>query len=154
MALDHVPPVIARPPHLFGAALLVGLGLDALWPVAVFPDRLQAVLGGGLVLLGIAVMAVALRLFRRAGTNVPTWQPTTAIVVDGLYRFSRNPIYLALGAIHAGIGVAVDGAWVLALLVPLLMVMRFGVIAAEERYLEAKFGAEYLHYKAATPRWL
>lgn len=147
------PAVVARPPRFYGAALLVGLGLDALWPVAVFPDRLQAVLGGALILLGVAVMAVALRQFRRARTNVPTWQPTAAIVIDGLYRYSRNPIYLALSAIYAGVGVAVDGAWVLALLVPLLVVMRFGVIAAEERYLEAEFGAEYPRYKAATPRW-
>ncbi|MCH7635332.1 MAG: isoprenylcysteine carboxylmethyltransferase family protein, partial [Proteobacteria bacterium] len=67
---------------------------------------------------------------------------------------SRNPMYLALSLLYAGIGIAADGPWTLALLVPLLLVMHYGVIIREERYLERKFGDDYRRYKSTTRRWL
>jgi len=76
------------------------------------------------------------------------------MVTDGLYGLSRNPIYVALTGIALGIGIAADNAWVLSMLVPTLAIMRTGVIAREERYLEGKFGAAYRQYKAAVRRWL
>ena len=78
----------------------------------------------------------------------------TALVTEGPFQFSRNPIYLALTLIYCGIGMAADSGWVLGLVVPVLAVMRYGVIAAEERYLEAKFGEAYRHYKGHVRRWL
>ena len=92
--------------------------------------------------------------FRAAGTPVEPYKPTSAIVSDGLYGLSRNPIYVALTLIYLGIGVAIDSPWILALVVPVLLVMRTGVIAREERYLERKFGAEYLDYKVSVRRWV
>ncbi|MCH7795577.1 MAG: isoprenylcysteine carboxylmethyltransferase family protein, partial [Proteobacteria bacterium] len=77
-----------------------------------------------------------------------------AILSDGLYGVSRNPIYLGLTAIYLGVGVMADAGWVAVLLGPLLLVMHFGVIAREERYLERKFGDEYLRYKASVRRWI
>jgi protein-S-isoprenylcysteine O-methyltransferase Ste14 len=93
-------------------------------------------------------------LFRRAGTNVPTHKPSTAIVTDGPYRFSRNPIYIALTTLSAGIAIWVNSWWMLALLVPTFVIMNIGVVDREERYLAAKFGDEYLSYKARVRRWL
>jgi protein-S-isoprenylcysteine O-methyltransferase Ste14 len=75
------------------------------------------------------------------------------VVSGGPYSHSRNTIYVAMVLIYAGIGVAVDGPWILGLLVPLVAVMRYGVIAAEERYMEAKFGDAYRRYKDSVRRW-
>ena len=146
--------VIAPPPLIFLGFLAAGIGLNALWPLPLFPQTLQYALGAPLVAAGVAVMALALARFRAGQTPVQTWKPTTALVASGPYRYSRNPIYLAMAGIYAGIGVLLDSAWVLALLVPLLIVIRYGVIGREERYLERKFGAEYQAYRARVRRWL
>jgi protein-S-isoprenylcysteine O-methyltransferase Ste14 len=99
-------------------------------------------------------MAAALGRFRRAGTPVCTNRPTTALVTVGIYRRTRNPMYVALTLLYAGIALAADSFWALALLAPLLLLMRYGVIAREERYLAREFGARYLEYRAAVRRWL
>jgi len=93
-------------------------------------------------------------VFRRAGTSVPTQTPTTALVIRGLYHYSRNPIYIALSLVHLGVAVAVDSPWIAATLPIVLIVIRYGVIAREEAYLEAKFGQAYRDYKARVRRWL
>jgi protein-S-isoprenylcysteine O-methyltransferase Ste14 len=92
--------------------------------------------------------------FIRAGTNIPTNRPTTALVTAGPYRFSRNPIYIALTLLYLGIALAVDSAWIAGLIVPVLIAIRYGVIAREESFLEQKFGAAYRDYKARVRRWL
>lgn len=149
-----IPGVIARPPLIYLGSLGLGFGLDYLWPAPVLPNPVQYVVGASLIALGVIILAIAVRQFRKAGTNVQTWKPTTALVTDGLYRLSRNPIYIALSLIYAGIGIAADNLWALGLLVPVLVVIRYGVIAREERYLERQFGQEYLSYKASGRRWL
>lgn len=148
------PGVIAPPPFIYLGFLLLGLGLDYAWPVALVPDGLQYAAGGALMALALAVAVAAVRELRRAGTNVDVRKPTTAIVASGPYRYSRNPMYVALSALYAGIAIAADNVWMLALLVPALAVIRAGVIAREERYLEGKFGDSYLRYKASVRRWL
>jgi protein-S-isoprenylcysteine O-methyltransferase Ste14 len=85
---------------------------------------------------------------------VPTWMPTTALVTGGPYRISRNPIYLALTLVYLGLALAWGSLWPVVLLAPLLIVMRYGVIGREERYLEARFGDAYRAYRAAVRRWI
>ncbi|MAG97313.1 MAG: isoprenylcysteine carboxylmethyltransferase family protein [Rhodospirillales bacterium] len=148
------PGVIARPPLIYLTFLAAGLGLDYGWPAPFMADAARYPLGGALAALGVALAVLSFRRFRGAGTNVQTWKPSTALVIEGPFRFSRNPIYVALTLIYCAIGVAADSGWVLVLVVPLLAVMRYGVIAAEERYLEAKFGDAYRHYKGRVGRWL
>ncbi len=148
------PGVIAPPPLIYLGFLALGFGLDYFWPVAVLPDRVQYFAGAALMVLAAAIVVPAFRQFLKAGTNIPPHQLTLAIVSAGPYRYSRNPMYIALSLLYAGIGVAADNLWVVVLLVPLLAVVRTGVIAREERYLEAKFGEAYLRYKAKVRRWL
>lgn len=93
-------------------------------------------------------------MFRSARTSFDVRKPTTVLITDGPFRFSRNPGYLALSLLYAGIAVIADSLWVLALLAPALFVMHYGVIAREELYLERKFGSQYLEYKARVRRWL
>lgn len=148
------PGVIAPPPLIYLGFLVVGLALDYLWPVAPVAEGARYPAGFALIAVGLVMFALAVREFFKAGTSVETRKPTSAIVTRGPFRLSRNPIYVALSLVYAGIGFAVDSAWVLALLAPALVVMRYGVVAREERYLERKFGEEYLRYKASVRRWL
>ncbi|MDP6706281.1 MAG: isoprenylcysteine carboxylmethyltransferase family protein [Alphaproteobacteria bacterium] len=145
--------VIAPPPLIYLAFILAGIGLDWLWPAPLVPGWLRWPLGGVLIGLGLAIAVAAMLRFRSAGTDVRPHKPSTAVVTDGLYRFTRNPMYVALAIGQAAIAVAADSLWVLAGLAPALAVVRYGVIAREERYLEAKFGREYLDYKARVRRW-
>lgn len=90
----------------------------------------------------------------RAGTNVPTNRPTTAMVDKGPYRFTRNPIYLGMFGGLFGLAIAFDTLWLLATLVLFALVIRYGVVAREEAYLERKFGEAYRAYRKRVRRWL
>jgi protein-S-isoprenylcysteine O-methyltransferase Ste14 len=149
--------VIARPPLLFLAALLLGLTSDRLlpWPFAVpGTDRLHWIIAGSVILLGVALAAAGIRNFSRAGTPVPTNEPTHVLVTAGIHGWTRNPIYLGMLLVYVGIGIAARSPWALILTLPLAMTIRYGVVAREERYLEAKFGATYRAYRASVRRWL
>jgi protein-S-isoprenylcysteine O-methyltransferase Ste14 len=112
------------------------------------------VAGGGLVALGLGVITLAVRAFRDAGTNVETPKPATTLVTDGIYACSRNPMYVAHALLFAGIGVLANSGWLALLLVAYVALLRVGVIAREERYLERKFGAPYRAYRTRFGRWL
>jgi len=154
---DH-PGVIARPPRIGYLFLGIGAILGWLWPFPLLPAGWSVTLrygaGGALVALGLVVMTLAVRAFRAAGTNVETPKPATALVTDGIYARSRNPMYVALALLFAGIGVLANSGWLALLLVPYVAVLRVGVIAREERYLERKFGQRYRAYRARVRRWL
>jgi protein-S-isoprenylcysteine O-methyltransferase Ste14 len=99
-------------------------------------------------------MPPVLMRFRRAGTPFDVRKRASALITDGPYRFSRNPSYVALTLLYVGLGVILNNAWVLLLVIPVLLVMHFGVVLREERHLEAVFGEEYVWYKLAVRRWL
>ncbi|MFQ5783307.1 MAG: methyltransferase family protein [Alphaproteobacteria bacterium] len=148
------PGVIAPPPLIYLGFLLAGLGLDRVWPIATLDDGLRYPGGVGLIALGLVVAFLGFAEFRKAGTAVNPHRSTTAIITTGPFRFSRNPLYLALALIHAGVAMAAQSFWALVFLAPALVVVRYGVIAREERYLERKFGRTYLDYKTTVRRWL
>jgi protein-S-isoprenylcysteine O-methyltransferase Ste14 len=144
----------ARPPLVFLAAILAGLALERVWPLPFLPRSLPAELGAPLALAAGALFAWSLRTLRRAGTSVRGNEPTRTLVRAGPYRFTRNPIYLAFSLLQLGIAVWVDGAWLLLTFAGALALVAFVVIPREERYLAAKFAAEYGDYRARVPRWL
>lgn len=148
------PGVVARPPLVFLAFLIVGFAIDWFWPLSVFDPPGSYAYGGLLVGAGVVLMAWGVTAFGRAGTNIPTNRPSTTVVSNGPYNFSRNPIYIGMFLIYAGIAVLADNPWLLILAVPLYFIMHYGVIAREERYLEGKFGEPYLAYKRRVRRWL
>jgi protein-S-isoprenylcysteine O-methyltransferase Ste14 len=111
-------------------------------------------LGTIVLALVLALVAWAISTMTRAGSNVPTRLPTTTIVETGRYRFTRNPIYLGMVLGLIGLAIAFNRLWLLVTLVPSALVIRYGVIAREEAYLERKFGEVYLAYKSRVRRWL
>ncbi len=145
---------ITLPPFIYLGFLAIGLLAELAFPYPLLPNTIQFPLGAAIIVASFAIIPAAFSRFRAAGATVDVRQPTTAIVTGGAYRFSRNPIYLAMTLLIAGIGIAVDGVWIIAMLAPTLVVMHYGVIAREERYLEAKFGEEYLKYKRSVRRWI
>jgi protein-S-isoprenylcysteine O-methyltransferase Ste14 len=146
--------VAVRPPMLYLGTLGAAIVLDLLIPARLPQPDAFLVLGIALAVAGSLLFSLCADRFRRAGTNVPTWQPATALVIGGPYRYSRNPIYVAQTLIYLGLACGYGSAWPLALLPPVLVVMQHGVIRREERYLEARFGPAYRAYSASVRRWL
>lgn len=145
---------IVRPPLVYLATIVSGSVLEFAWPSAFLPHRLATPLGGALVVAAVILFFYSVRRFRAAGTPVPGNRPTTAIVRTGPYRFSRNPIYVAFSLLQLGIAVWINSLWLMATLIVAIGLMTRVVILREERYLEGKFGAEYLDYKARVRRWI
>jgi protein-S-isoprenylcysteine O-methyltransferase Ste14 len=94
-----------------------------------------------LIIGGLLLDGMAAGLFRRRGTAVEPWKPSTVLINEGPYRFSRNPIYVGFAITYAGLAIAMDSALALFLLLPCLAIVDQFVIAREERYLAVKFGA-------------
>lgn len=168
MSGRDTPGVIAPPPLIYLGFLLAGWGLVELgarpeaigaglgWLAAGFGLEMSvrravalALIVGGLLLDGMAA-----GLFRRRGTAVEPWKPSTALIIEGPYRLSRNPIYVGFAATYVGLAVAMDSWTALILLVPCLVVVDRFVIRREERYLAAKFGPAYDDYRQKVRRWL
>jgi len=148
------PGVIAPPPLIYIAGLALGFAIDFLWPLPLVPTDLRIYAGGFLILISFVPAIWVFKLFVKNRTNLDVRKATHKIVTSGPYRMSRNPVYLSLAMLYAGIAIAADSIWVLALLVPVIIVTNYGVIYREEAYLEQKFGAEYLDFKNSVRRWI
>jgi protein-S-isoprenylcysteine O-methyltransferase Ste14 len=147
--------VIIRPPLAWGLAVIVGLALNWLVPLPFLPADLPARwLGAMVFVLALGLFVWAIVTITRAGSNVPTNLPTTTIVASGPYRFTRNPIYLGMFLGLIGLAIAFDNLWLLLMLVPFALVIRYGVVVREEDYLERKFGDAYRGYRSRVRRWL
>jgi protein-S-isoprenylcysteine O-methyltransferase Ste14 len=147
--------VIIHPPIAWALAVLAGLALQWLMPLRFMPAAAPAGWVGGAVFgVALALFVWAIATMTRAGSNVPTNRPTTTIVDAGPYRFTRNPIYVGMFVGLIGLAIGFDSLWVLMMLVPFGLVIRYGVVAREEAYLERKFGDAYRGYRARVRRWL
>jgi len=151
------PRVIAPPPLIAIGVLLIGLALDRIFPIgvagAVFPRGARLTIGAALVAFAAWPMARAMLRFRLAGTHVEPWKPATALAIRGIYKRTRNPMYQAMGLFVVGAAFAFASDWIFLLLPLGFLVMHFGVVRREERYLEAKFGDSYRQFKDKVPRY-
>ena len=150
------PRVRFPPPLVFVGILLIGLAAERFIDLRTFGGdrRFSVGFGAVLILAGLAIDVAAVRSFIRAGTRPEPWRASTGIVASGLYRWSRNPMYLGMTLVYAGLAVALDGPIALLMLPIPLLVIQTQVIIREELYLEAKFGQDYLDYKRSVRRWL
>jgi len=147
--------VVIHPPIAWALALLAGWAIDRLAPLPFIPADAPTGWPGAIVFaIGAALAAWAFATMTRAGSNVPTNLPTTTIVDTGPYRFTRNPIYLGMMLGLIGEAIAFNSLWPLVSLVAFALVIRYGVVAREEAYLERKFGDDYRRYRARVRRWL
>jgi protein-S-isoprenylcysteine O-methyltransferase Ste14 len=155
-AAPDVAGVIALPPFIFLGFLVAATVLEAVVPLPVLGAYSLARYLSGAVLAacGFVLIGMGMRRFAAAGTNVPPNLPTTALVVDGIYGRTRNPLYLGTTLLYLAPGIAAGSLWAIVLAIPLLWVINVGVIAREERYLERKFGDAYRAYKGRVRRWV
>lgn len=146
--------VIAFPPLLFGGTLVVGVLLRFLFPTPLLPAQTALLIGAAFVLIGLPILLLAFRQMIRNKTTIHPAGTTTTIVSNGLYAYTRNPMYLALTLLYIGVSIMMNAYWGLLLLVPLLILVQKGIIEREERYLTQKFGEEYIRYRSGVRRWL
>lgn len=149
--------VIAPPPLLALTAILLGLLLDWLLPAYLLTMLLswgtRILLGVELMAAGIALVIVAERAFRAAGTEVKPWKPSTAVVSTGIFGWLRNPMYVGGTAFVLGLAILLASDWMVVMTVVLALVLHFGVVLREERYLAARFGEPYVRYLQTVPRY-
>jgi len=149
-AAVRLPPPLVPLFALAGGVLLQRF----VWPIPI-PLGAAARYAIGLVLAaaGIALIAAALGRFRSTGQNPEPWASTPEIISTGVYRYTRNPMYVSLGLLQAGIGVALANGWIVVFVPVVSAVIQLTAIRHEEAYLERKFGSAYTDYKASVRRW-
>ncbi len=151
------PQVILFPPAIAMATLVLSIVLQWFWPLGLL-HRIEPlplrIAGALLFAVGLALLLGGLRIMKKAGTNIAPSQPATALVASGVFKLTRNPIYVggSLIMLALALGFAID--WLVILLIPNQLLLHFGVIVPEEKYLTSKFGEQYRKYTAATPRYL
>jgi len=154
---NDVDDIVIRPPFLFLGGLTAGALLELIWPLG--PGLGQGswkpvVIGLFFAACGGALSFRSAMGLRDAGTSFHFHEATNSVVSEGLYRLSRNPIYIGLIIFYFGLALALTSGWMLLLLPLCIAVLRRGVIVREEVFLEGKFGQPYRLYKAKVPRWL
>lgn len=148
---------LTHPPFLYLGGLVTGCLLEffiPLGPGLAGGTARPALIGLGIAAIAIAIAGKAIVQFTNAGTSLPVDTPTDALVTDGLYSWSRNPIYIAVSVFYVGLSIALTTLWALLLLPVVILVLQKGVIEREEDYLAGEFGEAYLAYKKQVPRWL
>ena len=150
---DHAN-VVASPTVIFAGILVLGFGLDMIWPAAFLPEGWSLPLGLIVIFAAVNIKLFAVREMVRVKTNVNIRKPANDIATSGLYSVSRNPLYTGMILLDTGIGSIVNSLWIFLLSAVLAAILQKGVIEPEEAYLEKKFGAKYLRYKAKVRRWI
>ncbi len=144
------------PPFVYLGAIGVGVLLHAyvlpLKLTLAFNFRVGLALLFGI--LGLSAMGAAIGLFKKTGQDPKPWVSTPEIISTGIYRVSRNPMYLGMALVQTAAGVGFSNGWILALLPVSVLIISFSAIRYEEAYLEQKFGEVYTSYKASVRRWL
>jgi protein-S-isoprenylcysteine O-methyltransferase Ste14 len=155
--LTHDGAAVRLPPPLvyLGALVIGGLLHVLVFPLPLgLPMGLRIALAAAAALGGVMLVASAIGLFRRTGQDPKPWESTPAIISTGIYRFTRNPMYVGMAMIQLSIGIGWGNGWIVALL-PVVMVLIYWIaVRHEEAYLEGKFGDVYLAYKRSVRRWL
>jgi protein-S-isoprenylcysteine O-methyltransferase Ste14 len=146
--------VVAPPPLIYLGPLVFGLLLSRRFPIAFLPRRITRSLGWPLLSGGVLLISWFEWVMHHAGTPANPYKPVSRMITEGPFQYTRNPAYLSMTMIYTGIASLVNSLWAILLLPVALQVIQRGVIEREERYLERKFGEEYLRYKVQVRRWI
>lgn len=149
----QVPKLVAPPPAIFAVAIIVGAIVNKVYGFGSGGGGPWSFGGAAVIVLGVALSFWSIQQYRRAKTSPDPKHRAEALVTEGPYRYSRNPLYIATALMHVGFGIAVNMPGIVFAVIPALYILRKGVVLREEVYLEDLFGDEYLGYKAAVRRW-
>jgi protein-S-isoprenylcysteine O-methyltransferase Ste14 len=136
------------------AGLAAGLALDGRLTELRFNSMPFVALGMTCAAVGLLLVLSALGLFHRKGTKPEPWKPSSSLVTSGVYRFTRNPMYLGMLLLYAGIALIWAGPWSATLFPLIFLILNFYVVAREEAYLTRRFGEAYGSYQMQVRRWL
>ena len=148
------PGVIAFPPLIWLVNAVISVVVHLLIRVPIMRYWICLVCWIVFIILAPTLALSALRTMKAAGTNVHPSEPALVIVRDGPFRFTRNPMYLALCFLQVALGFFLNDWITLLFVVPLALILHYGVVVREERYLATKFGEPYLQYKREVRRWI
>lgn len=151
---DKGPAVKLPPPLIFVVFILLALGAEYIWPTSLIGLEGLKFIGWGLCSFAFVLAMTAALQFLKAKTHIEPWKPAQSLILSGLFRYSRNPIYLAFILFTIGLGISLNSLWVMLSTFPATLVLKHLVILKEERYLTVKFGKQYLEYCARVRRWL
>jgi protein-S-isoprenylcysteine O-methyltransferase Ste14 len=154
--LPNHPNIIVFPPLIPAATILLAIGLQYAVPLKMIDalDRTWRVAIGSLLMTGVLLPVIGSRSLIHHGTNISPLAPTTVLVTEGVFGWTRNPFYTGGTLAMLGLAFLLDTDWLLVLAIPSALLLHFGVVKPEEDYLSAEFGDTYRHYKAAVPRYL
>ena len=150
---DHAE-VEFHPPVMLLAALAVGFLLRWIYQLAFLPTTMVIIFGPAVVIAAFGIFFWAAAAMRKEKTSIQTGTPTDVIVTYGPYSLSRNPIYVAMLLLLAGVGIWTNSLWFFIVGIVCSRLLDRGVIVPEERYLEREFGSTYSEYRAKVRRWL
>ena len=144
------------PPLIYVIGLVLGLTAGRLLHVPGLGLTIQRreLLGAALAVAGILVSFAGAGLFLRHDTAIIPFKPATSLVTSGVYRWTRNPMYLGMALIYLGLAVLLNSLPALVLLALVMWIVHRQVIAREEAYLERAFGDEYIAYKNQVRPWI
>ncbi len=145
----HIPP-----PLFYISAIGGGALLRRVMPLTIGWDAPRMIAAWAFIASFAVLMAWGFISFARQKTTIIPDKPATALVLDGPFRFTRNPLYLSMALLTIGVGLWLNTWWVLILLVPAIALVDRLVIAREEAYLRRRFGADYDAFTARVRRWL
>jgi len=152
---DTKGPAVKLPPPLLFLSFILLAGLAHYWwPLSLSNGIGVKIVAVTFILAGLVSVLMIKLSFDKVNTEIEPWKPTSVIVSDGFFAYSRNPIYLALCVITVGVGLYLDSVWVMLSFLPAAVAVYFVAIKKEEAYLEQKFGEDYLKYKQNVRRWI
>jgi len=152
--LEH-PRLVVNPFVIYLGFLALAALLQFLLPLPVIISLKAAHIAGAVILIVSFIFGLpALRLMFKARTSPNPGRPTTTLVLAGPYRFTRNPMYLGLTCMYAGLIVFLRLPWGLLFLPLVVWLITSWVVRPEEQYLEKQFGSEYTRYKKTVRRWI
>jgi len=146
--------VAFHPPMLLLCSIAFGFAARWIAPAEFLPRPWVLFVGPTVVVVSLGLFIWAVYSMHRGSASIPTNEPTNSLVVKGPFKFSRNPIYLSMVSLLFGLGIWANSLWFICLAALAVVLLNWGVISREERYLEHKFGELYAVYKEHVRRWI
>jgi len=146
--------ILAAPPFFFIVQLLVGAIVEYFVPTSLLPTFFSIIVGLLFSWASLPFIILSLKSFYKAKTSFDARKTTTTLVTTSIYKISRNPAYLSLVFFYIGLSFIINSIWILILILPAIYSVQKFCIEREEKYLESKFGSQYLNYKKQVRRWL